>query len=121
MARISRMISLNRDNILSVTQTPDFYTRNPLLAPLQPKMDECRAAFYKSGQERGCRCRADGTLLHGCVSEFLELLNNAKETNPEAIQEFIRCVAKADDVTSTGVTIYYAPPDSTDPVRYTFP
>jgi hypothetical protein len=121
MARISRMISLNRDNILTITQAPDFYTRNPLLEPLRTKMDECRAAFNKSGQERGCRCRADGTLLHGCVSEMLELLNGAKETDPEAIQEFIRCVAKTDDVASTGVTIYYAPPDSTDPVRYTFP
>lgn len=118
---MTRMLSLNRDNILQLVKTPDFFERNPSLNPLKETMDACNAAFENSAKNAGCRCRADTTLIAGCVSEFLETLEAAKQTNPEAVQQFVRYVAKTDDIASTGVTIFYARPNETTPTRYLFP
>ena len=118
---MTRMMSLNRDNILQMVKTPDFFERNPGLIPLKENMDACNAAFEQSARSAGCRCRADTTLIAGCVSEFLETLETANQTNPETVQQFVRYVAKADDIASTGVTIFYAKPNETTPTRYLFP
>lgn len=121
MANFTRMISLNRDNIVHMTSQPEFFTKNPGLADLEQRMADCRAAFDTSAKKAGCRCRADTTLLTGCVSAFLETLENAKQENPEIVQQFVKYAAKADDITGTGVTIFYVRPNETTPTRYQFP
>ena len=117
----TRMISLNRDNIMQMTTQPDFFTRNPGLEPLQQQLTDCREAFNVSAKKAGCRCRADTTLLTGCVSTFLETLEAAKQTEPEIVQQFVRYAAKNDNIAGTGVTIFYAKPNETTPTRYLFP
>ena len=106
---------------MQLTQQADFFEKLPALAHLKPLFDECRAAFNESAKKNGCRCRADTTVLFNCVSPFLLALDGFKETEPETVQQFIRYVAKDDNVGSTGVTIYYSSADSTTPVRYSFP
>jgi CRP-like cAMP-binding protein len=118
---ITRMISMSRDNVLSMTAEPEFFETNPGLAELKPQFDDCRAAFDASARKAGCRCRADTQLLTGCVSAFLELLENSRQTNPEIVQQFVRYVAKTDQIDTTGVTIHYARPGSTEVTRYLFP
>lgn len=117
----TRMISLNRDNIMQMTTQPDFFTRNPGLESLQQLLTDCREAFNVSAKKAGCRCRADTTLLAGCVSAFLETLESAKQTEPEVVQQFVQYAAKTEDIASTGVTIFYAKPNETTPTRYLFP
>jgi hypothetical protein len=117
----TRMISLNRDNIVQMTTQPDFFTRNPGLESLQQQLTDCREAFNVSAKKAGCRCRADTTLLAGCVSNFLETLEAAKQTAPEVVQQFVQYAAKTDNITGTGVTIFYAKPNETTPTRYLFP
>ena len=117
----TRMISLNRDNIMQMTLQPEFFEKNPGLIALQQPMADCRAAFDVSAKKAGCRCRADTTLLAGCVSTFLETLENAKQTAPEIVQQFVQFAAKTDNITSTGVTIFYARPNEPTPTRYLFP
>jgi len=119
--KITRMISISRDNILHMTAEPAFFETNPGLLELKPQLDDCRTAFDVSARKAGCRCRADTQLLVGCVSAFLELLENARQTNPEIVQQFIRYVAKTDQIDTTGVTIHYVRPGSTDVTRYSFP
>lgn len=119
--RFTRMISLNRDNIIQITQQADFFEKIPELLHVKEPLDQCRAAFNESAKQNGCRCRADTTLLFGCISLFLTTLEDFKQTNPAAIEKFLRYIAKDDNVESTGVTIYYAAPNTTTPVRYTFP
>ena len=118
---ITRMISISRDNIMHFTTQTDFFETIPELSQLKPTFDECRAAFDASAIKSGCRCRADTALLYPCVSAFLSTLEDFKTTNPEAIKKFIRLVAKDDNIESTGVTIYYALPTTSKPIRYTFP
>ena len=117
----TRMISLNRDNIMQMTAQSDFFTRNPGLESLQQPLADCREAFETSAKKAGCRCRADTTLLAGCVSTFLETLENAKQTAPDTVQQFVQYAAKTDNIASTGVTIFYAKPNETTPTRYLFP
>jgi len=117
----TRMISLNRDNIVQMTTQPDFFTRNPGLESLQQQLTDCREAFNVSAKKAGCRCRADTTLLAGCVSNFLETLEAAKQTAPEVVQQFVQYAAKTDNIAGTGVTIFYAKPNETTPTRYLFP
>lgn len=122
MANCSRMISLNRDNILQSTKQADFFTENPGLLSTKESLDQCRAAFDASARKQGCRCRADTTLLFSCVFNFLAALEAAKHENPEVVLQFVRYIAKTDDITSTCVTIYYSGPDSSaPPQRYQFP
>jgi hypothetical protein len=119
--RITRMISISRDNIMQFAQAGNFFDAVPELAHLKPNFDECRAAFDASAKKHGCRCRADTGVLYPCVSAFLTTLEEFKTTNPDAVQKFIRFVAKDDNIESTGVTIYYAPPNVSAPMRYAFP
>ena len=119
--RITRMISLNRDNVMSLTQETEFFTRNTGLAPLKDTMDNCRAAFDDSARKAGCRCRAYTTLLTGCVTTFLETIENAKQTDPELVATFVRYIAKTDDIDTVGVTIFYVRPNESEPTKYMFP
>lgn len=115
------MISVNRDNILLMTKDEVFYEKNPGLAFLRPEMDACRDAFDASAKKAGCRCRADAGLLHGCVSKFLNTLEAAKGLNKNVVEDFVRFVAKNDDITGVGVTAFYMRPNEQTPHRYTFP
>ena len=117
----TRMLSLNRDNIVQMTAQPDFFSSNPGLVALKQQLDDCRAAFNVSAKKAGCRCRADTKLLAGCVSAFLETLETAKQTDPEIVQQFVKYAAKTDNIASTGVTVFYAKPNETTPTRYLFP
>lgn len=121
MANYSRMISINRDNILMMTKDPVFYEKNPGLAHLQAEMESCRGAFDASAKKAGCRCRADAGLLHGCVSNFLNTIEAAKETNKQLVEDFVKFAAKTDDIAGVGVTAFYSRPNETSPHRYTFP
>ena len=119
--RITRMISLNRDNVMSITQEPEFFARNTGLAALKDTMNNCRTAFDDSARKAGCRCRADTTLLNNCVTTFLETIENAKQTDPELVDTFVRYVAKTDDIATVGVTIFYVRTNESTPTKYLFP
>jgi hypothetical protein len=116
------VISVGRDNIVRYVGEAEFFVKNPGLQPLQAQFDECRAAFAKSGAEKGCSCRADANLLVPCITAFVELLLDAKENNPTLVQDFIKYVAKTDDIAATGVTIYFRALDgSKELTQYEFP
>lgn len=121
MASYSRMISVNRDNILMMTKDPTFYEKNPGLAFLQPEIDSCRAAFDASAKKAGCRCRADATLVHGCVLKFLTTLETAKQINKPIVEDFVRFVAKTEDIKNVGISVFYTKPGEKTPYRYIFP
>ena len=119
--RITRMISISRDNIVQFTQQQEFFDAVPGLVNLQPQFTECRAAYDKSARERGCRCRADNNVLSPCMTAFIEALLHAKEHNQDTMRQFIQFVAKTPDIETTGVTIYYSAPDGSAPQRHSFP
>jgi len=122
MARISRVLSVGRDNIVRYASDADFFTKNPGLESLRPQFDECRAAYAKSGADKGCSCRADTNLLVPCITAFIQLLLEAKTNNPQTVQDFVKYVAKTDDIANTGVTIYFRAIDgSAELTRYEFP
>lgn len=120
-SRISRMISLSRDNLVHLMRQNDFLNAVPGLGALKPQFDECNEAFDKSAKERGCRCRADTTLLTPCMSAFIAALEESKTGDQELMRQFIQFVAKTPTVDTVGVTIFYAPPDGSAPQRYVYP
>ncbi len=119
--RITRMISIGRDNIMQFMQSDDFFVAVPSMVPFKTQFEACRAAYDQSGKDRGCRCRADAKLLAPCITTFIDALNASKDGNQDLMLQFIRFVAKTPNIETTGVTIYYAPPDGTAPQRYTYP
>jgi hypothetical protein len=121
MPNYSRMISVNRDNILAMTSESAFFEKNPGLVFLQEELNACRASFDESAKKAGCKCRADAGLLHGCVSKFLTTLDVAKEINKPLVEDFVRYVGKVDNIAGVGVTIFYVKPGEKTPHRYTFP
>lgn len=122
MSRISRVLSVGRDNIVRYAGDETFFTKNPGIESLKPQFDECRAAYAKSGADKGCSCRADANMLVPCITAFIQLLLDAKTNNPQTVQDFIKYVAKSDDIEKTGVTIYFRAVDgSNELTRYEFP
>ncbi|NBT75279.1 MAG: hypothetical protein EBT15_04790 [Betaproteobacteria bacterium] len=119
--RITRMISIGRDNIMQLMQQDNFFAAVPGLMPLKAQFEACRAAYDQSAKDRGCRCRADLNTLNPCLAAFLDTLEAAKENNRELMNQFIQFVAKTPNIETTGVTIYYAPPNGSAPQRYTYP
>lgn len=120
--RFSRMISLSRENIMRFVAEPEFFEKNPGLQPIAAQMAECRDAFAKSAAEKGCRCRADTSLLVPCMTAFIQTLLAAKENSPDTVQDFVRYAAKKDQIEDTGITIYFSGMDgSHDLQRYEFP
>lgn len=120
--RVSRMISLSRDNILRFTETADFYEKNPALQRLEASMRDCREAFAASGKKAGCSCRADVNLLTACVTTFIQTLMDAKTNNPAAVEDFVRYVAKTNDIAGTAITIYFRALDGgSELTRYVLP
>lgn len=119
--RITRMISISRDNIMQFGRQDDFYTAVPGMAALKEQFTACHDAYEKSAKERGCRCRADNNVLSPCVQAFIDALNGSKDGDQEAMRQFIQFVAKTPSIETTGVTIYYAPPNGDTPQRYTYP
>lgn len=121
-SRVSRSISLSRDNILRFTETPDFYEKNPAFKPLEDTMRVCREAFTASGKKAGCSCRADASLLTPCVTTFIQTLMDAKTNNPATVTDFIRYVAKTENIDGTAITIYFRGLDgSSELTRYVLP
>ena len=121
MATITRMVSISRDNIINMFEQPDFFTRNQALVDIQPLAASSLAAFYESAKKAGCRCRADTSLLTNAIMALLDKLEAARQTEPETVQQFIRYVAKAEDIAHTGVTIHYIHPGTNSLRRYVFP
>lgn len=117
------MISIGRENITRVSAEPEFYTKNPAFAALKQQMDDCRKAFQESGRKAGCHCRADTKLLVPCITAFMQTLTNAKENENEyeTVNNFIRYVAKTDNIDGVGVTVYFRDLNGGDEmVRYEF-
>jgi hypothetical protein len=121
MRRITRMISLSRDNISQFGQQAEFFNAVPGMAALKERFAECKNAFEQSAKDRGCRCRADTNLLAPCITAVINVLNESKDGDQTTMNDFIRFVAKTPDIETTGVTIYYAGPNGGDPQRYAYP
>jgi|688.fasta_scaffold810684_2 hypothetical protein len=119
--RITRMISISRDNIMQFGRQDEFFNAVPGMQELKAKFTECHESFERSAKERGCRCRADNNVLSPCVQAFIEALNTSKDGDGETMRQFIQFVAKTPSIETTGVTIYYAPPNGETPQRYSYP
>lgn len=119
--RITRMISISRDNIIQFWRQPDFFTAVPGMASLKDLFNECNALFDKSAKDHGCRCRADVNVLAPGMHAFIDALNISKESDQEMMKHFIQFVAKTPDIETTGVTIYYSPTNGAAPQRYSYP
>jgi len=119
--RITRMISISRDNIMQFGRQDEFFAAVPGMTALKEPFNDCHAAYEKSARERGCRCRADNNTLSPCVQAFIDALNTSKEGDQETMRQFIQFVAKTPNIETTGVTIYYAPPNGDTPQRYSYP
>jgi hypothetical protein len=99
----------------------DFFSAVPGMTPLKEQFKACNDAFEKSAKERGCRCRADSNVFSPCVQAFVDTLNSSKDGDQEIMRQFIQFVAKTPNIETTGVTIYYAPPNGDAPQRYSYP
>ncbi len=119
--RITRMISISRDNIMQFGRQEEFFIAVPGLVGLKETFAACNVAYEKSATEHGCRCRADTNTLTPCMRAFLDALNASKDGDQEAMRQFIQFVAKTPNIETTGVTIYYAPPNGETPQRYSYP
>lgn len=119
--RITRMISISRDNIMQFGQQDAFFNAVPGMAPLKEKFAACQAEFAQSAKDRGCRCRADTNLLSPCVVTFVDTLNASKDSDQTIMRDFIQFVAKTPNIETTGVTIYYAPSNGDTPQRHSYP
>jgi hypothetical protein len=120
---ITRMVSISRDNIIRMSAEPEFYVKNPAFESIKDEMDNCRKAFNDSGRKAGCHCRADTKLLIPCVTAFLSILTQAKENEEQydVVNNFVKYVAKSDDITGTGISVYFRSLDGSDEmVRYEF-
>ncbi|NCV20548.1 MAG: hypothetical protein EBV45_01145 [Chloroflexi bacterium] len=116
------MISLNRDNILRFVAEPDFFVKNPGMQPIAQQMTDCNNAFAKSAAEKGCRCRADTSLLTPCVTAFIRLLVDAKQSNSSIVTDFVKYAAKKDQIDGIAVTIYFSDLNGGSTLqRYEFP
>lgn len=122
MARPSRIISLGRDNIIRYAKAADFYDRNPGLQPVQEQLAACIAEYDKDVEVKGCACRADPNVLTPGLNALIALLMASKTDNVNVVQDFIKYVAKTDNPTNIGITIYYrALTGSNELVRYDLP
>lgn len=119
--RITRMISISRDNIMQFGRQDEFFNAVPGMLAVKEQFTACHDAYEKSAKERGCRCRADNNVLSPCVQAFIDVLNSSKTGDQEVMRQFIQFVAKTPNIETTGVTIYYAPPNGDTPQRYTYP
>lgn len=116
------MISIGRDNIVRMSSEPEFYNKNPAFAGIKDEMTECRKAFTESGRKAGCHCRADTKLLVPCLTAFMDILLKAKEDESQydIVNNFVRYVAKDDNITGTGVSIYFQNATGDDMIRHEF-
>ena len=119
--RISRMISLSRDNIMQFSKQEDFFAAVPAIENLREQFNTCNNDFDQSAKEQGCRCRANTNLLLPCMTAFIEALNTSKAGDQELMKQFICFVAKTPEIESTGVTIYHTPSSNEAPQRYSYP
>lgn len=103
------MISVGRDNIVRMTAEEEFYVKNPAFSHLKDQLDDCRKQFNESGRKAGCHCRADTKILIPCITAFMQLLTDAQkdENLYETVNNFVRYVAKTDNISGTGVSVYF--------------
>jgi hypothetical protein len=119
---ITRTISLNRDNIVRFLGEQAFFDKIPALQPIEQQLKDCREAFLASGRERGCSCRANPALLTDCFAALLQLLTDAKQNDPQTVQNFISYAARTDQLDNVGVTIFFRSADGSNTLQqYNFP
>lgn len=90
----SHSITYSRDNLIQLVLRPDFYEKNPALAPLEEEITACVKAFRESGQKAGCGCRADVSLIFDCLENLLTTLEGLRETDPEQLRDFVKYATK---------------------------
>lgn len=116
------MVSIGRDNIVRMSGEQEFYDKNPAFLTVKDEMAECRKAFNESGRAAGCHCRADTKLLVPCLTAFIDILLRAKEDENQydVVNNFVRYVAKSDDIAGTGVSVYFQNATGDDMIRHEF-
>lgn len=116
------MVSIGRDNITRMSGEQEFYDKNPAFVPVKETMAECRKAFNESGKKAGCHCRADTKLLVPCLTAFIDILLHAKEDENQydVVNNFVRYVAKSEDIANTGVSVYFQNATGDDMIRHEF-
>jgi hypothetical protein len=85
----SHSVTFSRDNLIQLVLRPDFYEKNPALAPLEEEISACVKAFRESGQKAGCGCRADVSLIFDCLENLLTTLEGLRATDPEQLRDFV--------------------------------
>lgn len=116
-------VTFSRDNLIQLVLRPDFYEKNTDLGALRDELKACIDAYRDSGRKAGCGCRADVTLLFGCMDHLLTTLDGWKETAPENIAAFVKYATKITPSETERVTlsIYFRKSgDESDVKRYEF-
>ncbi|NDD52290.1 hypothetical protein EBZ39_00160 [bacterium] len=118
---VSSFTSLNRENLIRLISSGDFFVRNPSLQPLEEQIQSCRNAYTQSKTNSSCRCGGNTRLLIPCFEALLTRLEEMKETDTEAIKTFVQYVTgQAVGDGRVNVTIYYTKNNGGAAHRYEF-
>lgn len=118
---VSSFTSLSRDNIIRLVSNPNFFVKNPSLKPHEEAIAACREAYAQSKKNSSCGCGGNTKLLTPCFEDLLTALEEFKQTNPDAVADFVRHVTgQTVGEHRINVTVYYTKNRGSAPHRYEF-
>lgn len=118
---VSSFTSLSRENVLRLVSAADFFARNPALQLIQEQIQDCKEAYFKSKRNSSCSCGGNTKLLTPCFEALLMHLDQLKETDPAAIETFVRYVTgQPTGDKKIHVSIYYTKNNGTASHRYEY-
>lgn len=118
----TRTVTFSRDNLIHMVTRNDFFEKHPVLASHKAEIDDCIKKYQDSAAAAGCGCRADTNLVANCLENLLAKLVELKETNPDAVIEFVKNVTgiqpRPDETLL--LTVYFRKTGVSDAFKYEF-
>lgn len=109
MATTSRF-SIGRDTLIRYVFEDNFFDKVPELADLKDLFAQCKDAYKKELEQKGCSCRMTTAWAKDCLTPMLNQVDAAKKDNHALVRNFIRFVGRygdGSDVDHVGVTIIH--------------
>jgi hypothetical protein len=122
MTSISSFTTINRDNIINLVQTADFFIRNPTLQVHADALQVCRQNYLEAKKKSSCGCGGVGKkMFTPCIEAMLAQLDAEKETNQQAIDDFVGYVTHQPvGGKNVKVVVYYTKNNGTQSQKYEF-
>jgi hypothetical protein len=95
---INSRISIGHDSLSRHMFAEDFFVKNPQLTHLQTDITKCQTDYQQEAQKKGCTCRVSSNIVRPCVDKIVAALVAAKENNVDCVIDFIRYIAKREDI-----------------------